>query len=71
MSDLRTEYDQVMQRIISAKNYADKWHKNIDKWRALYDMRSVSGQISDEYRDPTHTNSVDLAVGIMLANKIR
>lgn len=71
MEDTRTEYNQVMQRILSAKKYADDWHKNIDKWRALYDMRPSSSQISDEYRDPTHTNAVDLAVGIMLANKIR
>jgi hypothetical protein len=69
--DTNQEYNQVMQRVLAAKQHVRDWHQNIDKWRALYDMRPTGSQIQDEYRDPTHTNAVDLAVGIMLANKMR
>lgn len=68
---MNDEFNQILQRVSSARTFAEKWQKNIQKWRALYDMRPATAQINDEYRDPTHANAVDLAVGIILGNKMR
>lgn len=65
-----TQYQEVLQRILKARSYVTPWRENIRKWRSLYNMKNRT-QRSDEYVDPTHTNAVDLAVGIMLANKMR
>jgi hypothetical protein len=64
----------VHQRIMRAQTHVRGWHENIDRWRRLYDMnhyttRAKAGEI--QYSDPTYTNTVDLSVGIMLANKLR
>jgi hypothetical protein len=63
------QFLEVSQRVIRAKEYVKDWMSNIDKWRSLYDMKNAKEPNS--YSDPTHTNAVDLVVGIMLANKIR
>lgn len=49
------------------------WHNQIKKRRKLYDMdhydvRARAGE--SRYEDPTYTNVVDLAVGIILANDL-
>lgn len=68
------EYKDVIQRINRAKRHVEGWKDNIKRWRRLYDMQHYnstpkSGEI--QYSDPTYTNTVDLAVGIMLANRLR
>lgn len=70
----RDELKEVMARITRAEQYAKKWHDNIEKWRALYDMhhyrvKPKRGEI--QYNDPTFINTVDLAVGIMLGNDLQ
>lgn len=68
------EIRDVMQRIDRAKRHVSGWKDNIKRWRRLYDMnhytnKAKAGEI--QYSDPTYTNTVDLAVGIMLANRLR
>jgi hypothetical protein len=68
------EFKDVLQRIMRAKRHVEGWKKNIARWRKLYDMnhyntKPKAGEI--QYSDPTYTNTVDLAVGIMLANRLR
>ena len=68
------EVKDVMQRVERAKRHVDGWKENIKRWRKLYDMKHYqnkpkAGEI--QYSDPTYTNTVDLAVGIMLANRLR
>lgn len=67
------QLDRVRFNIESAKAYTEGWHKNIDFWRNLYNGKHyrktpLPGEV--QFNDPTHTNTVDLAVGIMLSNPI-
>lgn len=64
----------VLNRIQRAKRHVDGWKTNIQRWRRLYDLdhyntKAKAGEV--QYNDPTYTNTVDLSVGIMLANKLR
>jgi hypothetical protein len=68
------EIRDVLQRIERAKKHVHGWKENIKRWRRLYDMnhytnKPKAGEV--QYNDPTYTNTVDLAVGIMLANRLR
>jgi len=68
------EVRDIMQRIEGAKRHASGWKDNIKRWRRLYGMdhynnKAKAGEV--QYNDPTYTNTVDLAVGIMLANRLR
>lgn len=68
------EIRDVMQRIERAKRHVRGWKDNIKRWRKLYDMKHYEGTAKAgevRYSDPTYTNTVDLAVGIMLANRLR
>ncbi len=77
MSDLIANNDEVrdvLQRIARAKQHVLGWRDNIARWRRLYEMDHYTnkGKIGEvQYNDPTYTNTVDLAVGIMLANRLR
>jgi len=56
-----------------AKRFNNDWHNQIIKWRRLYEFshyNSTARPYEDRYADPTFTNVVDLAVGIVLANDI-
>jgi hypothetical protein len=68
------DFLEVAQRVMRAKDHVRGWHDNITRWRRLYDMdhydlKAKAGEV--QYSDPTYTNTVDLSVGIMLANKLR
>lgn len=68
-----SDLDSVNMKINLAKEFSKGWHNNIQHWRNLYnfkhyDVLPQSGEI--QYQDPTYTNTVDLAVGIVLANTI-
>ncbi len=66
------DFLDVTQRIGRAKQYVKDWKTNIDRWRKLYNQNHYKFKLNDsQYNDPTHINTVDLAVGIMLANKTR
>ncbi len=67
------EYKQILQRVSIAKQFTRPWHDNINKWQRLYnfdhyDTQPKSGE--SRFADPTYTNTVDLAVGIVLANAV-
>jgi len=69
----RDEFKEVQARIRRSEMYTSKWHDNVKKWRALYDMthyriKPKKGEV--QYNDPTFINTVDLAVGIMLGNDL-
>ncbi len=65
----------VLINIEYAKTASRDWHEQMGEYRALYAFEQYSrsqkkrrGEIA--YEDPTYTNVVDLAVGILLANPI-
>lgn len=65
---------EVISRVSRSEAFVSDWKTNIRKWRNLYDGLHYSKKASSlevQYSDPTHTNTVDLAVGIMLSNRIR
>lgn len=69
--DIKEEYNQINMRISIAKQFTKTWHDNISQWRRLYefdhyDTQPKSGE--SRFADPTYTNTVDLAVGVVLAN---
>jgi len=56
-----------------ARTLCDQWHKDIERSRKLYefnhfDYRPKPGETT--YADPTYTNTVDLAVGVLLGEDI-
>jgi hypothetical protein len=56
-----------------AEEHSDGWHKNIKAWRDLYDLKHYAiapNPGETHFPDPTLTNTVDLAVAIMLANPV-
>lgn len=62
----------IMARFNKAKDYVKPWHDGIDKRRRLYNMDHFDEKPKpheQQYPDPTPTNTVDLAVGIILANE--
>ena len=67
-------YKEVLRRINKAEQYVGGWRTNITRWRLMYDMNHYAkiGKPNEiRYNDPTYTNTVDLAVGIMLGNDLR
>jgi len=63
------ELTEVLRRVQSAEKFSSGWHKNIQRWRNLYDNNHYPDQSpkpgESQYTDPTFTNTVDLAVGIL------
>lgn len=62
----------ILQNISRANTFTDKWHKNIKRWRRRYDFDHYETEPlpnEQRYTDPTFTNTVDLAVGIMQSNE--
>ena len=56
-----------------AEEYVRPWHKNIKGWRRWYnfdhyDKKALPNE--ERYPDPTPTNTVDLATGILLAKDV-
>lgn len=67
------ELSIVLARYGRAVENCKDWHAQIRKWRKLYDFEHYSNEpksMEQQYADPTPTNTVDLAVGIMLANDL-
>lgn len=68
------DWKDLLARINRAEAYVKGWHDNIERWRRLYNMEHYRkpGRTNEIlYNDPTYTNTVDLAVGIMLGNDLR
>lgn len=68
------DFNDILQRVQRAKTYVEDWRVNVARWRALYNLKHYNSIPKDreiQYNDPTYTNTVDLAVGIMLANQLR
>jgi hypothetical protein len=73
MTDLQ-QFQDVLNKYMQAMEYVKDWHTNVQRWQKLYDMSHYSKAANKreiQYSDPTFTNTVDLAVGIMLANQLR
>lgn len=72
-----TDQDQFIDVLLKtnrAIEYMKDWHTNVQRWQRLYDLAhypKAAGKREVQYSDPTFTNTVDLAVGIMLANALR
>jgi len=66
---------EILEDYSEAKKSCEGWHKNIEKWRKWYDFdhyaeRGEALPGEERYEDPTPTNLVDTAVGIILANDL-
>jgi hypothetical protein len=68
---------QTLYEVETYKSIADthvrQWHKNISRWRKWYDFDHYTKRplpYEERYPDPTPTNVVDLAVGIIMAKGI-
>ena len=58
----------VQDRLRSAKGVVKPWHGRIKKWRAYYNMSHYTKRAKvneTQYPDPTPTNVVDVAVGVL------
>jgi len=56
-----------------AKDHCKDWHNNIEKWRQWYDFKHYKEKplpFEERYPDPTPTNVVDLAVGILVKKPV-
>jgi hypothetical protein len=62
---------EILDVVQRATRFVKGWDTNIERWRALYDMNHYRGSNIGKYNDPTYTNTVDLATGIILGNKLR
>jgi hypothetical protein len=70
-----TDLGSVLYRIDLARAFTKGWHENIKRWRKLYNFDHYFDQRpalphESRYADPTFTNTVDLAVGIFIANEM-
>lgn len=64
---------EILRNVQRAEAYTKPWHNNITRWRKLYNLEHYQNKANKretQFNDPTYTNTVDLAVGIMLANSI-
>jgi len=73
MAQENTTLMDVQFNIGQAMTFSEGWHKNINLWRRLYDFNHydiapLAGET--QFNDPTFTNTVDLAVAIVLANPL-
>src|SRR3989304_1624774 len=73
-SDRTIETLQEVETYTSmARRFVEDWHTNIRRWRRWYDddhYDKPAKQFEERYNDPTPKNTVDLAIGILLANDI-
>lgn len=70
----KEELEQVLRKVQQAKDFTEPWHTNVRRWRDLYNFKHYKGKAKTgehRYVDPTHTNTVDLAVGILQSNDMR
>jgi len=72
MAEDYKDISDILIRLNLAKDFSVGWHKNIDRWRRRYsfdhyEKKPKPGE--DRYVDPTYTNTVDLAVGILQSNE--
>jgi len=63
----------ILTNIAKAKQFTKGWHENIDVYRRFYRGEHYTTKRSlnePRFVDPTPTNVVDLAVGILLSNEV-
>lgn len=71
--EINSDKASILKRIAHAKAVSKEWHERIRESRRLYNfdhynVRARAGE--SRYADPTYTNTVDLGVGIIGANKM-
>ena len=60
--------DVILDRYRRSKDIVRPWHKQIERWRSFYDMKHYNKRPKvneTQYPDPTPTNVVDVAVGVL------
>ena len=65
------ELTDILRKVKGAKDFTKGWHTNIVRWRKRYNFKHYDSKPKpgeNRYIDPTHTNTVDLAVGILQSN---
>src|SRR3989304_7497273 len=58
----------IQDRYLRAKTTTEPWHRQIRRWRDFYDQThyKVRAKVNEtQYPDPTPTNVVDVAVGVL------
>ncbi|HEY5986283.1 MAG TPA: hypothetical protein VIV12_07905, partial [Streptosporangiaceae bacterium] len=73
MPDPLPPRDYVLRGLSTAQHASEDWHAQISHWRDLYKFihyktRPKPGET--QYSDPSYTNTVDLAVGVLLGNNL-
>lgn len=75
METIDKELNEILRKLEIAKTFTNPFHENIKRWRDLYNFKHYTGKKAksgeNRYVDPTHTNAVDLAVGILQSNDMR
>jgi len=71
---MEDEKDKILRDVKKAETFCKTWHSNIVGWRNLYDLKhhqpAELKKGESYFDDPTHTNTVDLAVGILITNEM-
>ncbi len=73
--NLRNQKAEIQSKLSRAQTFSRDWHSNIKKWRELYNGEHYKGQAKKvdtepQYNDPTYQNTIDLTIGILLANEM-
>lgn len=72
MPDMSQE-EYVRNFTDQTRHISEEWHNKIKEWRRLYDQdhyNSLPKPSEVQYTDPSYTNTVDLAIGVLLGNNI-
>ena len=69
------ELSHVRQNVRLAESFSNGWHRNILRWRDLYNFKhyvdvGAPRAAESRYADPTYCNTVDLAIGILKSNEM-
>lgn len=70
---ISNDMTEVLTLYHESKISCSGWHENIKRWRRYYDFEHYTKKPlpgEERFSDPTFTNVVDLAVGILLANEV-
>lgn len=75
MPETIEQQTSILQNIAAARLASKDWHDVIETYRALYLFEQYKKQRKRKqnevaYEDPTYANTVDLAVGILLGNRM-
>jgi len=73
MKEVKQEFQEILSLYQSSRSFCQPWHDQIQRWRRYYKFKHYTKKPQpgeSRFSDPTFTNVVDLAVGILLANDV-